>query len=231
MLDRLRRAGRSVFVPIEGGFDRVFSPRHNPFYQLGAMSYFFYWIVAATGIYLFFGFKTSVSGAYDSVQYLTNQQWYLGGVLRSFHRYASDAMVVTAMLHLVREFSYDRYRGVRFFTWITGVPILWLLFASGITGYWLVWDKLSQYIAVVTTEWLDWLPIFGEPIARNFLAPDTLDDRFFTLMIFIHIAVPLILLLVLWIHLQRVSRPEINPARGLAIGRFDIGRASGRARV
>ena len=35
-----------------------------------------------------------------------------------------------------------------------------------------------------------------------------------------HIVLPLLLLLVLWIHLQRVSRPQINPARGLAIGMF-----------
>ena len=37
-------------------------------------------------------------------------------------------------------------------------------------------------------------------------------------MIFMHIAVPLILLIVLWIHLQRVAKPKINPARGLAVG-------------
>jgi ferredoxin/coenzyme F420-reducing hydrogenase delta subunit len=35
-----------------------------------------------------------------------------------------------------------------------------------------------------------------------------------------HIVLPLLLLLVLWIHLQRVSRPQINPARGLAAGMF-----------
>src|SRR5690606_17939181 len=57
-------------------------------------------------------------------------------------------------------------------------------------------------------------------IARNFLSPDSLDDRFFTLLMFMHIVLPLMLLLVLWIHLQRVSRPQINPARGLAIGMF-----------
>ena len=37
-------------------------------------------------------------------------------------------------------------------------------------------------------------------------------------MIFIHIAIPLIALIVLWLHLQRISRPRINPPRGLAIG-------------
>ena len=40
---------------------------------------------------------------------------------------------------------------------------------SGITGYWLVWDQLAQYVAIATTEWLDSIGIFAEPIARNFL--------------------------------------------------------------
>jgi quinol-cytochrome oxidoreductase complex cytochrome b subunit len=93
------------------------------------------------------------------------------GWLRSLHRYASDAMIVVMVLHLLREFSLDRYRGPRWFTWVTGVPIVLLIVAAGITGYWLVWDKLAQYVAVVTTEWLDQLPIFGQSIARNFLSP------------------------------------------------------------
>ena len=62
---------------------------------------------------------------------------------------------------------------------------------------------------------LDWLPIFGEPIARNFLSPGTLSSRFFTLMVFLHIAVPLILLLMMWIHVQRISQARVNPSRAL----------------
>ena len=89
---------------------------------------------------------------------------------------------------------------------------------AGISGYWLVWDRLAQYVAIVSTEWLDHLPFFGQPVARNFLSPVSLENRFFTLMIFVHVAVPLIALMVLWLHLQRISRPRINPPRGLAIG-------------
>jgi hypothetical protein len=42
---------------------------------------------------------------------------------------------------MLREFSLDRYRGKRWFTWVTGMPILWLGFICGITGYWMVWDN------------------------------------------------------------------------------------------
>lgn len=219
-MNQLRRALRSLFAPAERALDATFSPAWNPLFHLGALGFFFYWIVAVSGIYLYIFFDTGIPEAYDSVEAITHEQWFLGGVMRSLHRYASDALVLVAVVHVAREFSLDRYRGPKWFTWITGVPIFGLVIASGITGYWLIWDRLAQYVAVVTSEWLDWFPIFGEPIARNFISNSTLDDRFFTLVIFMHIALPLFLLLVLWIHLQRVSRPVINPPRGLAAGSF-----------
>jgi len=89
--------------------------------------------------------------------------------MRSLHRYASDALVIVVFLHILREFAMDRYRGARWFAWVSGMALLWLLYVSGISGYWVVWDKLAQYIAVGTTEWFDSLHIFGKPIARNFL--------------------------------------------------------------
>ncbi|MCL4764922.1 MAG: cytochrome b N-terminal domain-containing protein [Hyphomicrobiaceae bacterium] len=214
-------------VPIRRGFDlaeavlnKVFPPEWNPLLNLGALGFFFYWVITVSGIYLFVFFETSVHDAYESVEYMTRDQWYAAGVMRSLHRYASDGLIIVMFAHLTREFGLDRYRGVRWFSWVTGVPVLVLVFVAGITGYWMVWDTLAQYVALVTTEWLDKLPIFGEPIAKNFFSPETLESRFFTLMVFMHIAVPLIALIILWVHLQRVTKPRINPPRGLAIGVF-----------
>jgi len=209
---------RAIFDESERVLSRIFPPRWNPLLNLGALGFFFYWIVVASGVYLFVFFGTGVNKAYDSVEYMTRDQWYAAGLMRSFHRYASDGLVVVMLVHLLREFSLDRYRGVRWFSWLTGVPALVLVYIAGVSGYWLVWDKLGQYVAIVTTEWLDHLPFFGQPVARNFLSPDSLEDRFFTFMIFIHIAIPLIALIVLWLHLQRINRPRIDPPRGLAVG-------------
>jgi ferredoxin/coenzyme F420-reducing hydrogenase delta subunit len=215
-MHRLRQGLRFLFLKAEAALDRVFPPAWQPLYHLGALAFLCLWIVTVSGISVSVFFDTGTTAAYRSVEYMTRDQWYLAGVMRSLHRYASDGMVLFMIVHMLREFSLDRYRGARWFTWVTGIVVVWLVYASGITGYWLVWDELAQYVAVKTAEWVDALGIFGEPIARNFISPDSLDDRFFTLMLFLHIAIPMILLLVLWIHLQRVSRPEINPARGLA---------------
>jgi ferredoxin/coenzyme F420-reducing hydrogenase delta subunit len=218
LIETIQRTGRRAFSLFEHAFDAVFGPRINPLYHLGALSFFFFWVVAATGIYVYVFFETSIDGAYRSVEYLTHTQWYVGGVARSLHRYASDAMVISVLLHLAREFVLDRYRGVRWYAWLTGVILLWFLYASGIGGYWLVWDRLAQYIALVTTEWFDWLPIFTEPIARNFLNSTSVNDRFFSLLVFMHIGIPLFLLLGMWIHILRISRARTNPPRPIVIG-------------
>lgn len=214
----LKRGLRIFFERAELLFDHAFGQRVNPFNWLGALGWYFYWIVAGTGVYLYIFFDTGITNAYASVEYITNDQWYLAGVMRSLHRYASDALVVVVFLHLMREFSLDRLRGRRFFAWLTGVPALFFIYICGITGYWLVWDQLAQYIAIATAEWLDTLPFFGQPIAANFLNATTLADRFFTLMVFIHIFAPLFMLLLMWVHIQRHAGARVNPPKSLAIG-------------
>jgi quinol-cytochrome oxidoreductase complex cytochrome b subunit/coenzyme F420-reducing hydrogenase delta subunit len=219
LLDRIQRAGRSLLDPVRRLLDRGFGRQLNPLNHLGALTIYFFWIVVVSGIWLFIFFRTSVAGAYESVEYLTHEQWYLGGVMRSLHRYASDAAIITLALHMIREFLYDRHRGMRWFSWVTGVPLVWLVIPLGITGYWLVWDQLAWYVALTSAELLDALPIFSESMARNFLSAASLSDRFFTLMAFLHlIGLPLFLVFGIWLHVLRINGPRINPPRSLMAG-------------
>jgi len=212
-----RRWLRAPFDALDALCARAFPPAWNPLAQLGALGWFFFWIVAASGVYLYIFFDTGISHTYQSIEGITHGQWWAGGVLRSLHRYASDALVVVVFVHLLRELAHDRLRGNHWFAWITGLPLLLFVYACGISGYWLVWDTLAQYVAITTTRLLDALPIFGEPIARNFLDQASLSDRFFTLMVFIHIAVPLLMLLFMWVHISRHANSRVNPARGLGV--------------
>ncbi len=216
----IRPAMQRSLQRVEASFDFAFGPRANPWRHLGALSFLLFWIVAATGIYVYAAFDTSVTGAYTSVERITANAWPLSGLVRSLHRYASDAFVVVVLLHLGREWVSGHARGFRWFSWLTGVPLLWLLYASGIGGYWLVWDGQAQFSLIATAEWLDWLPLFGEPLVRNFIAGESVSDRFFSLLIFLHIGIPLVLLLGMWVHIQRISRPRTNPPRALALGLF-----------
>ena len=219
MLVLVQKFGRLFFEWPQRWLDRAFGNSLNPLRHLGSMTIFFLWIVLVSGIWITIFFHTSVNGAYESVEYLSNDQWYLGGVMRSLHRYASDAAIVTLVLHVLKEFVFDRYRSARWFSWMTGVPLLWMIIPLGITGYWLVWDQLALYVALISSEMLDALPIFTDSMARNFLSVESLSDRFFTLMAFVHIiGLPIFLVFGIWIHIFRINRPKINPPRTIMAG-------------
>jgi quinol-cytochrome oxidoreductase complex cytochrome b subunit/coenzyme F420-reducing hydrogenase delta subunit len=209
--------GRAVRA-LERAFDRAFGAAANPLRQLGALAFWFFWLVAASGIYLYVFFDTSVTGAYESVEHLTREQWYAGGVMRSLHRYASDAFLVVTVLHLARELALGRFNGFRWFSWASGVPTLVLILIAGVVGYWLVWDELAQFVGIGVTEWAAALPGFGPEMVRNFIVEGAISDRFFSLLVFIHIAVPLFLLAAMWLHLQRITRARTWPERPLLWG-------------
>jgi coenzyme F420-reducing hydrogenase delta subunit/ferredoxin len=211
---------KRAYLALESWFNISFGTEWNPLYHLGTLSFFLFWVILVSGIYLFIPFHGSLAGAYVSVEYMTHEQWYAGGVMRSLHRYASDAVVITILLHMFKEVASGRYRGFRWFSWVTGIPNLWMVVTLGITGYWLVWDELAQYIAIGSARLMDALPIFSGAMTRNFVSGE-ITDRFFILIEFLHLlGQPMLLLFMLWLHVKRMSNVEINPPRGLAIGTF-----------
>ena len=208
-------AAEAAFVALERLLDRPFGAGANPLRHLGALAFLLFWILAATGILLYVRFDTSVQGAYQSIDDL---EWWFGGLLRSLHRYTADAFVIVVALHLVREAAAGRFRGFRAFTWISGLPALWLLYASGIVGYWLVWDTRAQFSALATAEWFEAFPFAAGLVTRNFLAAESVVDRLFSLFVFLHIGLPLALLAAMWVHVQRLGRPRTTAAPQLRAG-------------
>ena len=218
MIKLIQRVGQGIFLRLENALNSIFESSFDPFYYLGAITYLMFWIIVVSGFYIYAFYDTGVEDAYNSVEGITHGQWYLGGIMRSLHRYASDGMVLVAVLHMLRNFVFDRYRDFRWFSWFTGVAVLWLVYMAGINGYWLVWDKLAQFVAVGTAEWLDALPIFSDPLARNFLEQGSVNDRFFSLLSLIHIGVPLATFAIIWVHTQRVPEAKTSPPRMITAG-------------
>lgn len=211
----LHGAGRRGFERLEQWLDWPGGAQTNPLRHLGALGFLFFWLIAVTGIYLYVVLDTSATGAYPSIDQLSRQQWYLGGLMRSLHRYAADGFVLTTLMHLTREWIFGRYAGFRMFSWLTGLPLLVFVFACGIGGFWLNWDQLGQFSALATAEWFDGLPFFASPLTRNFLTDTAVSDRLFSLFVFVHLGLPLLLLFGLWFHIQRISLAQILPPRRL----------------
>ena len=209
---------RSADENVTGLFDMAFRPADNPWRHLGALAFLCLAISVASGIVAYALYDTSVSGAYQSGLRLQNDPLRLGRLLRGLHRYAADAFMLLTVLHLLREALRGHFRGVRWFSWLSGVPLVWMLWVAGITGLWLLWDARALFSVTATAEWMQALPLAGDSLARNFLTPDALNDRFFSLIMFVHIGVPLLLLGAVWVHVQRVSLPRMWPPPALLGG-------------
>ena len=214
----LRNASGAAIQRVENFFDTFFGHAANPLRHLGALGLWLLWILTATGTYLYIVIDTSVTGVYDSIGYLSNEQWWFGGIVRSLHRYATDGFLLVMFLHLLREWAYDRYSGFRLYSWMTGIPLIWVVYMSAIGGYWIVWDQLAQFSALATHELFDWFDISTISAARNFLTPEAVSDRFFTFLVYIHIGFPVMLIIGIWAHVHRISSVDAFPAKPLAWG-------------
>lgn len=211
-----RQQGLSGWRAVERRFDIGFGSWPNPLRHLGALAFLAFWLLAISGVALYILFDTSVDGAYRSISDLATEP--VGRLARGMHRYAADSFVILTGLHVLREWLHRHERGFRRFSWLTGVPLIGFMAVSAIGGFWLHWDQLGQYSAVATAEWLDAMPLWGTPLARNFLVADAVNDRLIALLMFVHVGVPLLLLFGLWFHIQRISRAAVLPPRSLAVG-------------
>ncbi len=195
---------------------------YNPLYHLHSIGVFLLWVALFTGIYLFIFYKINPEGAYESVRYLTEEQWWLGGLMRSLHRYGSDLLVVVMVLHLLKTLVTSRYGGWRRLAWVSGVFILWVVLICGIFGYWLVWDRKAQLIAVLSAEMLEHIPIFGQPLSINFSGAGTLDAIFFYILFIMHFALTVFLFILLWVHVSRIASARINPPFKLGLATLGL---------
>lgn len=120
----------------------VGSSRANPLPHSGAISVFLLAVVTLTGIYITLFYEYGFSASYDAVAEIHDHP--VQRFMRTAHRYASAALVVTTLVHAWRIFVAGRFTGARRFRWLTGVAALLLVWLAGVTGYWLVWDVRAQ---------------------------------------------------------------------------------------
>ena len=209
------RASFRWLARIDAWANRVYTARWNPLYHSGAITLVMMVLLLVTGVYLLVYYR--VGAPYTSVARITDQVW-VGRWVRGVHRFASDAAVVAALVHAFRMYAQRRTWGPRALAWVSGVLLLAVILASGWTGYILVWDTHAQLLAVEGARYLDALPIFSEPIARSFTGERGIPSAFFFLNLFAHIALPIGLGALVWVHVARVARPVLMPARPVAWG-------------
>jgi len=188
----------------------------NPMLHTGAIAVTALFVATVTGIVLLIWYKPSVHMAYESLEAMSRSP--LGsGLMRSLHRYSSDAAVLFGLIHAFRVFFERRFDGARWLAWVTGAIMMGLLWFIGWTGYWLVWDLRAQSVAVGSAKMLDVLPIFTDPLSRSFVTDESVNSLLFFVVFFIHMIIPLAMVVVMWLHITRLARARYLTSKVMTI--------------
>lgn len=183
----------------------------NPLYYLGPLIIFLLIYLAITGLYLTIFYRPGSDTAFASVTRISAT--WLGSLMRTSHRYASDLLILLTLLHALKVFLSDRFWGSRWLAWDSGwimVVIFWLV---GTMGYFLVWDQPAQWL----TEYA--ILLVKGPFALSFLDPNAASRTFsfFVIILFLHVFIPTLLIIGVLIHVLRMARTRYWTPRWLTI--------------
>ncbi|HEU4566084.1 MAG TPA: hydrogenase iron-sulfur subunit [Gemmatimonadaceae bacterium] len=199
-----------LLARLDAAANRLYGSRYNPLYRSGTATVALLALLIATGLYLLLFYR--VGAPYASVRRIADQAW-LGRWIRTVHRFAADAAVITATVHAIRMLAQRRSWGRRTLPWVSGVGLLALILVCGWTGYVMVWDTFGQLLAVEGARLLDLLPLFSEPLGRAFVGESAIPGAFFFLNLFLHIALPIGMGIGLLLHVSRMARAVLFPPR------------------
>ncbi|MGB8362075.1 MAG: cytochrome b N-terminal domain-containing protein [Acidimicrobiia bacterium] len=191
-------------------------PKVSWAYTLGSATLFTLALQFITGILLTLYYVPEPQQAYASVTYISNELPF-GWLIRGIHHWGASAMVLLAILHMVRVIIYGAYKYPREVTWLTGVVLLLVTFGFGFTGYLLPWDQRAYWATVVGTKIAGVVPVIGGWIRDLMLGGPEVSgltlSRFFGAHVWV---LPSLIIFLVATHLILVIRNGISapPKRG-----------------
>jgi quinol-cytochrome oxidoreductase complex cytochrome b subunit len=185
-------------------------PRHalNPAYCLGGTTFLFFVLLAVTGILLAVYYNPTPENAFDSIEVITRRAPF-GWLVRSVHFYSANAMLILAVLHMIRVYIMGSYRAPRELNWVAGVLLGSLTVFAGYTGYVLRWDQQAVGASGIGQGVAMSIPYFGSVVASLFWGrgyADTLSRYFVAHLLLI----PGLMILLMALHFWMVRRHGIS---------------------
>jgi menaquinol-cytochrome c reductase cytochrome b subunit len=186
----------------------------NWFHTLGSATLTAFLVQALTGVILAMYYhpdatvnpRTGTSGAYGSIQHITNDLT-LGWLVRGMHKWGASVFIILMFFHMARVFLFGAYKYPRELNWIIGVSLLAVGMLEGFTGYLLPWDQTAYWATVVGINLNGTAPILG-PFLADFLrggseiGGDTLA-RFYSMHMLL---IPGLIFALIGLHLYLVIR-------------------------
>lgn len=136
---------------------------HSAFYYLGGISLFLFIVQVISGILLLMYYRPGAESAYESVQFIISGVSF-GWLVRSFHSWSANLMVLFVFLHMFTVYFTQAYRKPREMTWLSGMGLFVLALLFGFSGYLLPWNELAFFATRVGTGMAGAVPVIGKQL-------------------------------------------------------------------
>lgn len=194
--------------------ERLFRTVGNPLHQSGTIAILGFLVMIVSGLILLIFYQLDDPwGSTAAIE----REIPLGSWLRALHRYGADIAVVATGIHALRMFIAGRIWGARSRAWWSGLLLTFTVLLCGWTGLMLVWDAQGMWVGRIIASMIDVLPILPSPLSRLFAHPEPPTRAFFFLQLFLHVAMPLGLLVLMLVHVSHLQRPALLPPKRLTI--------------
>jgi len=206
----------------------------NPVYWPSAASLASFIVLVISGIALGFWYEPHPSVAYESILYISEHVAF-GQVMLSVHHYATDVLIASTLLHMLRVFFMGTYKGRLYLwkdgsyllsrlapasadvrelslsgAWTTGVLMLVVTVLFLFTGYLLRWDEVGYYSIQITTSILGYTPLVGESLRTLILGGTEITSRSLARFYTAHVVLlPLLYLLLLLLHYYQIRKTRL----------------------
>ncbi len=215
VFSRSSRAWWSFFEHLHAPRVRLATLRFRATLFGGLLSCALFAVLTVSGVLLMYVYVPSESGAWESIQALEQRIRY-GQMLRALHNWTGQAMVVTAVLHLLSLAWRGAFERKKVANWWIGVLLFFLTLALSYTGYLLPWDQLAYWAVTVGGNMAGSAPGFGDAARRALLGGDAISSNTL-LRFYVHhcITLPLIFAALLSVHLYRIRKDgglRLSPA-------------------
>ena len=197
---------------------KYYAPKNfNFWYFFGSLALVVLVSQLLTGIWLTMHYKPSAVLAFDSVEYIMRDvDW--GWLIRYLHSTGASAFFIVVYLHMFRGLLYGSFKKPRELVWLIGMAMYLALMAEAFMGYLLPWGQMSYWGAQVITSLFGAIPVVGDDLMQwlrgDYLVSDATLNRFFAFHV---IAIPLVLVLLVFLHIMALHQVGSNNPDGIEI--------------
>ncbi|OGT32892.1 MAG: cytochrome B [Gammaproteobacteria bacterium RIFCSPHIGHO2_02_FULL_39_13] len=186
----------------------------NFWYFFGVFSLIVLMNQIVTGIWLAMVYTPTSADAFSSIEHIMRDVPF-GWLLRYLHAVGASAFFIVIYLHMYRSIMYGSFKAPRELLWIIGMILYVILLMESASGYVLPWGQMSFWAIKVLITVFSVIPLIGKQLVillqGDYNVSGVTLHRFFAFHV---IAIPLLILLLVWMHIIALHQVGSNNPTG-----------------